>query len=616
MQFVRQSKFRHVYCKPLKREFCVEDVRVTAITWDSLFCAVNTKFIAVIVQGSGGPFTVIPISKTGRIDKDYPIVDAHRGPCLDVCWCPFNDNVIASCSEDCTAKIWHIPDGGLTKSLKTPIVELLGHQKRVSSIVWHPTANNVLLTAGADLKIFLWNVGTAEALIEIDGHPDLIWSVDFNYNGSKIVTTCKDKQIRIIDPRSGRILQQAVGHEGVKPQRAIFLKDGKIFTTGFTKRSERVYALREENNLDVPIVSDELDTSNGVLFPLYDPDTGLLYLCGKGDSNVRYYEVNDDPPFVHFINVYGTSEPQRGIGFMPKRGLNVNENEIARIYKCTNKGLIDVLKFFVPRKSELFQDDLYPDTKSAVPALSADEWMGGKDADPILVSVRPDKQTSEKVKATIVKKSNILTNDLSSSQSSSSQQPVSMRRTAPRDEHQTTSRVSSQHLDIVAPANSGGGSSSGEISPVSPRGAKKPALTPRIDDDMGIMDYSKMSQQQQQHSQAADDSSIATRSNRFSHHEDAPPTGRSAQNRASYHQTSAGKTTNDVQRRPAGDLAASNGNSSDHSVLSRSSSCDPQQIEELVKEIQRLKTLVRGHDRRIKCLEDRLNERESKVFDD
>lgn len=36
-------------------------------------------------------------------------------------------------------------------------------------------------------------------------------------------------------------------------------------------------------------------------------------------------------------------------------------------------------------QSELFQDDLYPDTAGDVPALSADEWISGKNADPILV---------------------------------------------------------------------------------------------------------------------------------------------------------------------------------------------------------------------------------------
>ena len=39
----------------------------------------------------------------------------------------------------------------------------------------------------------------------------------------------------------------------------------------------------------------------------------------------------------------------------------------------------------VPRKSELFQDDLYPDTAGDTPALTADEWMAGQNADPILV---------------------------------------------------------------------------------------------------------------------------------------------------------------------------------------------------------------------------------------
>lgn len=40
-------------------------------------------------------------------------------------------------------------------------------------------------------------------------------------------------------------MAEGVGHEGVKPQRAIFIRDGRIITTGFTKRSERLYAIRD-----------------------------------------------------------------------------------------------------------------------------------------------------------------------------------------------------------------------------------------------------------------------------------------------------------------------------------------------------------------------------------
>lgn len=43
--------------------------------------------------------------QTGRIDKAYPTVCGHTGPVLDIDWCPHNDHVIASGSEDCTIMV-------------------------------------------------------------------------------------------------------------------------------------------------------------------------------------------------------------------------------------------------------------------------------------------------------------------------------------------------------------------------------------------------------------------------------------------------------------------------------------------------------------------------------
>lgn len=41
----------------------------------------------------------------GRISPDHPLVGGHKGPVLDIAWCPHNDNVIASGSEDCVVKV-------------------------------------------------------------------------------------------------------------------------------------------------------------------------------------------------------------------------------------------------------------------------------------------------------------------------------------------------------------------------------------------------------------------------------------------------------------------------------------------------------------------------------
>lgn len=64
---VRSSKFRHVFGQPAKADQCYEDVRVSQTTWDSGFCAVNPKFVALICEASGGgAFLVLPLGKVSR----------------------------------------------------------------------------------------------------------------------------------------------------------------------------------------------------------------------------------------------------------------------------------------------------------------------------------------------------------------------------------------------------------------------------------------------------------------------------------------------------------------------------------------------------------------------
>ena len=66
---VRQSKFRHVFGQTVKAEQAYDDIRVSKVTWDSSFCAVNPKFLAVIVESSGGgAFLVLPLSKVSQAE--------------------------------------------------------------------------------------------------------------------------------------------------------------------------------------------------------------------------------------------------------------------------------------------------------------------------------------------------------------------------------------------------------------------------------------------------------------------------------------------------------------------------------------------------------------------
>ncbi|XP_046683817.1 coronin-2B-like isoform X2 [Homalodisca vitripennis] len=388
---VRSSKFRHVFGSPAKRERCYDNVKITKNAHDSHFCAVNPKFVAIVTEvAGGGAFLVLPINQTGRLDFNTSRVTGHKGPVLDIKWNPFNDNIIASCSDDCTVKLWYIPDGGLASHLTEWLIDLHGHKRRVGYIEWHPTAENVLISAGFDHLLIVWDVGKGEALNVIDCHPDVIYSMSFNRDGSRLATTCKDKKLRIIDPRTGFVISEGICHAGTRSSKVAYLGgSGRVVTTGFSRHSDRQVSVWNDDNLAVPLHEETIDSSSGVIFPYYDSDTNILYLAGKGDGNIRYYEMVDQAPYIHFLSQFISGSPQRGLGFMPKRGCDVSQCEIFRFFKLhATRGMCEPVSMIVPRKSDQFQEDLYPDTAAPVPALTAGDWQNGINRPPVYMSMK------------------------------------------------------------------------------------------------------------------------------------------------------------------------------------------------------------------------------------
>ena len=103
--------------------------------------------------------------------------------------------------------------------------------------------------------------------------------------------------------------------------------------------------------------------------------TSFLTLCS--DGNIRYFEYANDK--FEFLSEYKSSDPQRGIAFLPKRGVNVHENEVMRAFKTVNDSYIEPISFLVPRRAEVFQDDIFPPTVGIKPAMSAAEWFNGEE---------------------------------------------------------------------------------------------------------------------------------------------------------------------------------------------------------------------------------------------
>jgi len=66
-------------------------------------------------------------------------------------------------------------------------------------------------------------------------HPDFILNAAWNYDGSKIATVCRDKNLRVIDMIKGEILKEGVANESNKGRVRWLGKSGKILSIGFDK---------------------------------------------------------------------------------------------------------------------------------------------------------------------------------------------------------------------------------------------------------------------------------------------------------------------------------------------------------------------------------------------
>lgn len=62
----------------------------------------------------------------------------------------------------------------------------------------------------------------------------------------------------------------------------------------------------------------------------------LFYLSlGKGDTSVRFYELTDQEGFCHYLSEFRCASPQKGVAFMPRRGVDVSKAELLKIYRLT-----------------------------------------------------------------------------------------------------------------------------------------------------------------------------------------------------------------------------------------------------------------------------------------
>ncbi|XP_059204248.1 coronin-7 [Centropristis striata] len=398
MNRFKTSKFKNTTPKIAKKDEWINNVQAGSYSCQGNHIRASSRLVAFNTEQAGGGMLGLSSVRPGP-DGQWTVtqVSCHSDLVTDMDFSPFDESLLATCSADETVKLWRLCDPEQQQP-GAPELTLLPGQGRLELLLFHPTSSG-LLAVGANKTPLIWDISRQDSpLAALEQHGDQLQSLSWKQDGSLLASSCKDKMLRVFDPRAQLTpVQSAKGLQNNKDSRILWAKDDFLLTTGFDMMRGREARLWDSRKLSSSVSSASLGTSSAMVVPLFDDDTGLLILAGTGDTVVDCFEVSSSEPFLTQVSHCLTDTSTRGVAMVPKLALDVMSCEVMRVLQLTDSCIVPI-SYQVPRKrsGQEFHDDLYPDTVGTTAAMSAEEWWQGGNKQVEKVSLHPDKQPKAK----------------------------------------------------------------------------------------------------------------------------------------------------------------------------------------------------------------------------
>ena len=171
-----------------------------------------------------------------------------------------------------------------------------GHSKGVAAIRFFPRTAHLLLSAGLDGRVILWETqGRRRRVRTYMGHTAAVKDIDFNRDGTRFVSCSYDKTIRLWDTETGECLRKFVQKAAINCIRFHPAPEtAHVFVAGTAKR--KALALDSETGELV----QEYDRHTGSINSVTFTEEGTRMVTTSDDKSVRVWEW-DIPVDVKYI---------------------------------------------------------------------------------------------------------------------------------------------------------------------------------------------------------------------------------------------------------------------------------------------------------------------------